>query len=330
MSGATVNTVMGAVEAKDLGRTLMHEHIVFGYPGWYGDLSVAPYDREAALEAGLELMDRVKEYGVNALVDATPNDCGRDVELLREISERTGVHIICSTGYYHEGEGAPVYFKIRNKVGDAVAEIHELFVKEITEGIGGTGIKAGVIKVASGKNVITDYDKLFFKAAARAQQDTGVPIITHTQAGTMGPEQARLLISEGADPGRIMIGHMSDSTDIRYHVRVLNEGVFVGIDRLGLQYIVGCPWDVERYAVIIGLVGIGYADRLMFSHDWVAYWMGRETPMSEAAVPLLGNWYPTHLFKNVIPALKKGGVSEAQIKTMIEGNPRRLFEGGPA
>lgn len=327
MSAVKVNTVTGPIDPEQLGATLMHEHIVFGYPGWYGDLTLAPFDREAAVSTGIELMKQLQGFGVGTFVDATPNETGRNPELYREIAEATGINIICSTGYYYEGEGAPAYFKLRSTLKDVTEEIFDMFMTEITRGIGTTGIRAGVIKLGSSECCITDYEKTFFRAAARAQKETGVPIITHTQAGSMGPEQAELLVSEGADPARIMIGHMSDNTDMRYHLNTLSHGVYIAFDRMGLQGLAGCPMDAERYPVIIGLIAGGYGNRLMLSHDTIAVWLGRPLEIPEAAMPLVANWHPSHLFTNIIPHLKKSGITEAQIRTVVTDNPRRLFGG---
>jgi len=327
MSSVKVNTVLGSITPDEMGVTLTHEHITYGYPGWEGDQTVAPLDREQVLKVSLEMMEQLKAFGVKTYVDATPNDGGRFPEILREVSEKSGVNIICSTGYYYEEEGMPAYWKFRRSLGDVSGEIYELFFREITEGIRDTGIKAGAIKVGTGKGEITDYERMMFEAAARVQKDTGVPIITHTQEGTMGPEQAALLVSAGSDPKRVQIGHMSDNTDIRYQLETLKHGVFVAFDRMGIQVLAGCPMDEERYGVLIGLIGTGHADRIMLSHDYVAHWLGRPLNVPEVALPLIGNWYPTHLFKNVIPALKKGGVTEEQIHTILVDNPRRLFAG---
>ncbi len=327
MSNVNVNTVTGPIAPDELGITLMHEHILYGYPGWEGDQTIAPFDREAIVNTGVELLEQLKSLGVKTYVDATALDGARNPEIYREISEKTGVHIICSTGYYYEGEGSPTYFKFRSSLGDVSDEIYELFMKEITEGVRDTGIKPGVIKVGSSKGVITDYEKMMFQAAARVQKDTGVPIITHTQEGTMGPEQAELLISEGVDPARIQIGHMSDNLDMEYQLSTFKQGVYVSWDRMGLQGLVGCPMDEQRYPVIIDLIKKGYADKLMLSHDYIGYWLGRPLNIPEAALPLIANWHPTHLFKNIIPTLKQGGVTDEQIKTIVEDNPRRLFAG---
>jgi phosphotriesterase-related protein len=327
MSDVKVNTVLGPISPGEMGVTLPHEHIAYGYPGWEGDQTVAPLDRAQIVKDSLEMMEQIKAFGVKTYVDATPNDGGRFPEILREVSEKSGVNIICSTGYYYEEEGMPAYWKFRSSLGDVSGEIYELFSKEITEGIRDTGIKAGAIKVGTGKGEITDYERMMFQVAARVQKDTGVPIITHTQEGTMGPEQAELLVSAGADPERIQIGHMSDNTDIRYQLETMKHGVYVAFDRMGIQVLAGCPMDEERYSVLVGLIGTGHADQMMISHDYIAHWLGRPLNVPEAALPFIANWHPTHLFKNVIPALKQGGVTDEQIQTILVDNPRRLFGG---
>ncbi len=327
MSETVVNTVLGPIAPEEMGITLPHEHLCFGYPGWEGDATVAPLDPEAVVTAGTEVLEGLKQFGVGTYVDATTNDCGRQPEILREVSRRTGVHIVCSTGYYYEGEGAPVYWKFRSTLGDIRGELYELFHREVTEGIRDTGIRAGVIKVGSSKGEITDYERILFETAARVQAETGVPIITHTQEGTMGAEQAHLLIDAGADPARIQIGHMSDNLDVDAQIEVLEQGVFVAWDRMGLQGIVGCPMDEQRYDVLAELIEKGYANQLLLSHDFIISWLGRPLKLPEPLLPLLANWNPAHLFNGVIPALRERGVTEEQIRTMTEDNPRRLFGG---
>ncbi len=321
-----VNTVTGPISSDDLGKTLVHEHFAFGYPGFQGD-SLGPYDREAVVKTGLEVAEKVKAHGVETVIDATPNECGRDVEALKEISERAELQIVCSTGYYYEGEGATAYFKFRKALGSAPPEVEELMMTELTEGVGKTGVKAGVIKLATSKDVITPYEEMFFKAGAKAQQETGAPIITHTQEGTMGPEQAELLVGEGADPGRVMVGHMDGNTDVSYHMATLAHGVNIAFDRFGIQVLVGAPMDREREACLIGLLGMGYEDRIMLSHDTVNLWLGRPLVMPDEVVTLLENWHPTHLFENVVPVLQKAGISDERIDAIFTENPKRLFGG---
>jgi phosphotriesterase-related protein len=326
MTRPTINTVCGPISPDELGVTLVHEHIVYGQPGWYGD-TVAPYDRSAVRDAAIERMEELRGFGVTTFVDATPNDTGRDPLLYRDVAEASGMQIICSTGYYPEFDGATGYFKFRQMVGNPPEEIYELLTTEITEGIGDTGVRAGVIKTGSSHDEITDYERMFMTAAARVQRDTGVPIITHTELGTMGPEQAELLIAEGADPSRIMIGHMSDNDDLSYQRATLDQGVSVAFDRMGLEVTPEAPNDERRIACLIELIAAGYGDRIMISHDSILHWLGRPIEVPDEVAPLIANWEPTHLFRNVIPALQEGGVTDDQIQTIIEHNPRRLFGG---
>jgi phosphotriesterase-related protein len=184
---------------------------------------------------------------------------------------------------------------------------------EIDRGIGTTGIKPGVIKIASGNGSISPYEQAVFKAAAKAHKETGIPIYTHTGgAATMGLEQADLLISEGADPKHIVIGHISGSADIDYHLALINKGVYVGFDRLGLPVYSS---EDTPIASIIGLVGIEKEDRIMMSHDNVWYFLG-DSPIDPPA---------TYIFDNVIPRLKNAGITDDKIQTMLMDNPKNLF-----
>lgn len=320
-----VNTVLGPVPADKLGKTLLHEHFVFGYPGFQGDTTLGEFDREAALNVGIKVAEKIMSRGVKTVVDATPNECGRNPQLLKEISQKTGLQIICATGYYYEGESATAYFKFRGILGDTEHEIYEMYMKEITEGIGKTGIKAGVIKLASSKDSITDYEQKFFKAAVKVQKETGISIMTHTQEGCMGAEQAELLVSQGADPALTLIGHMCGNTNIQDHIRTLKTGVRIGFDRFGLDGLLGAPSDVVREAVLIGLIGIGYADQLILSHDTVNFWLGRELVMPQPMQEMLKNWHPTHIFDDVVPVLKEAGITDEQLDVLFVKNPQRLF-----
>ena len=119
-----------------------------------------------------------------------------------------------------------------------------------------------------------------------------------------------------------MIGHMCGNTDMDYIMRTVEQGVFIGFDRFGIEGHVGTPFDSRRVACLIGLVGLGYIDRIMLSHDYVNYWLGRPG-MSELSTKN----YPTHIFENVIPALKKAGLSPTQINIMLVDNPRLFLVG---
>lgn len=324
----TVNTVTGRVPVKEIGTTLTHEHMMYGFTGFNADVTLAPTNRTQIVTDGIRLMKDLKECGVKTFVDATPSDSGRNPEILREIAEKTGFNIVCSAGLYYEAEGGSAYWKLRSALGvDILTELYDTFMQEINVGIGGTDIKAGVIKVGTSKNMITDYETKVLTAAARASRDTGVPIITHIQEGTMGLQQAELFLAGGANPNNIMIGHMCDCTDLDAQIKVFEKGVYVGFDRMGIQGFVGCPQDTVRYDVIKGIVNKGYAHKLILSNDTINSWLGRPFAWPPALKEALVNWYPTHVFKHVLPDLKKKGISDAQLNAFVVENPQKLFAG---
>ncbi|SHI23949.1 phosphotriesterase-related protein [Sporobacter termitidis DSM 10068] len=324
--GRKLTTVLGPVDGEDIGKTLVHEHFAFGFPGFAADGTLGGYDFDAVVKTGVQAAERARRHGVRTIVDATCNDCGRDPLLLRRIAEETGMNIVASTGYYYEGQGSPAYFKFRASIGDAVSEIYEMMVAELTDGIGKTGVKAGVIKIGSSKDSITDYEQLLFRAAARAQKETGAVIMTHTEAGTMGPEQADLLLSEGADPSRVIIGHMCGNTDIRYAVDVLKRGVYIALDRFGLEAeVFGTPKDADREALAIALIARGHINRLLFSHDTVNVNLGRPVKWPPSMQKAMEDANIGRIFEVIIPDLKRMGISDEQLDTILVKNPAKLY-----
>ncbi|MBE0480997.1 MAG: phosphotriesterase-related protein, partial [Dehalococcoidia bacterium] len=171
---------------------------------------------------------------------------------------------------------------------------------------------------------ISEYESNILKAAARAQRETGVPIITHTESGTMGPEQADLLLSEGAEPSRVAIGHMVGNSDLAYHLATLDRGMFIAFDRLGLDAV--CPGRLAK-GCIIGLLGIGFEKQIMLSHDYVRHFPGNPLSQAGALREVMPNWSYTHIMIDIMPDLKRIGVSDEQIRTLMIDNPRRLFGG---
>jgi len=319
-----INTVLGPISADQMGITLMHEHMVLAYPGWDLDPLCQHLELGELAVICAEALGEVKKYGVKTVVDASPWDLWRNIELDKIVAEKTGLNIICATGLYYEAEGMPAYFKFRGQVMDITAELYEAFMRELTVGIGKTGVKAGVIKVATSHGCLTPYEEKVLKAAAKAQKETGVPITTHTQQGTMGPEQAALLIGEGVKPEKIIIGHMCGNASLEYQMSVIDKGVYVGFDRWGIDFLFP---DNLRRATLLGLLGLGFADRVVLSQDCNARILGRKLIMPDFIQSLVANWSYIHIFKDIIPQLKQAGVTDAQVGQMLVGNPKRIFGG---
>ena len=321
-----VMTVLGAISTDDLGVTLMHEHMTCAYPGWYADESIAPYDRSDVEEKCMKILIDVKDAGVNTIVDATPNDLGRrDPVLLQNLSRKSGINIIMSTGLYFEAQGAPHYWFFRKGMGANIEnEIFEMIMKELTQSVGKTEVRAGVIKVASNDPQISEYEKMVFRAAVRASAETGVPIITHTQGGAVGPAQQDLFLQAGGNPKKIMIGHQNNTADINYHLSELQKSEFyLGFDRTGL----GLPTcNPKAEEVIIELIKKGYTNRIMLSHDAVCVWLGRPMTLPDSLKDTVKNWYPTYIPKIFVPKMKAAGVTDEQIKMMLIDNPKRFFD----
>jgi phosphotriesterase-related protein len=317
----TVMTVTGPVPVDKLGMTLMHEHFTFAYPGWFADDSLAPYNREAAEAACLKVLEDVKKLGVKTIVDATAADVGgRDPILLRSLSEKSGVNIIAATGLFPENVGAAGYYKWQSAMRGRNLEedLYELFSTELTIGIRGTGVKAGLLKVATGDPGITEYEATVFKVAVRVAKETGVSIITHTEAATVGPVQQELFLKLGANPERIMIGHQNNSEAIEYALSQLEQpGFYLGFDR------VNPLMSTAAEDNIVSLVLRGYGDRIMISHDCIFVWLGRpgRFPAQYA------NWYPDFLFKRLLPKMKAAGITDEQIRGILVDNPSRFFGG---
>jgi phosphotriesterase-related protein len=325
MAGELVNTVCGPIPVADLGVTLMHEHLVIGYPGWEADTLNPGPSRRDMLAICCDKIQAMQDRGIQSMLDPCPNDLGRDVEFAAEVSARTGFNIICATGLYKEDEGGAAYWHFRRGMGLAVAAMAELFIRELTVGIADTGIKAGIIKVATGQGQITDYEQLVMEAAAIAAVETGAPITTHTDQGTMGREQQQILTSRGVAAHKIIIGHSCGSPDHAYHMDILGAGSYLGFDRFGLNIL--AP-DEQRIASLLALLAKDQQRQLVLSHDSV--WCTRGQPFPReilAAIDPEVLFNPTHIHDHILPRLLAAGATQAQIDTMLVDNPRRFFSG---
>lgn len=324
MAVTNISTVTGTVRSDQLGRVLAHEHVMIGYGGWESDTLRPGPSRAEAQAVAIDRIAEIRGHGVSTMIDPCPNDLGRDVTLMAEISARTGFPIICATGLYKEDQGGAPYWKFRASMGAAVESIAELYIRELTVGIGNTGIRAGIIKVATGHGQVSGYEKMLLEAAAIASKETGAPITSHTEAGTCGDEQQAFLVSKGVAPHKIIIGHSCGSADFDYHMRIVRGGSYLGFDRFGLEILQS---DEIRVASLLKLLAAGAESRVVISHDSVWCWRGEPIPNPEAFAALLGVWAPTHFFERIIPKLKAAGATDAQIECMLVDNPRRVFEG---
>jgi phosphotriesterase-related protein len=221
----------------------------------------------------------------------------------------------------------PFYFSNRGPgtLLDGVEPMIEMFVTDITEGIAGTGVKAGILKCATEEAGLTPGVERVLRAVAQAHRQTGTPITTHTHALTKrGLDQQHVFTEEGVDLNRVVIGHSGDTTDLAYLEELIANGSYVGMDRFGLDPILSFE---DRVATVAALCERGHADRVVLSQDASCFidWF------DEAIIPLaVPNWHYLHISQDVLPALLQRGIPQEQIDQMMIANPRTILQGGAA
>ena len=315
---STVNTVTGPVDTADFGFTLSHEHVGTNAAGLRHTYPQF-IDRDGIREQSIAAMKAVYEDGVRTIIDVSTFDLGRDVQLIREVAEESGMQIVVATGNH---------LAVPRPFGDVSPDaIAPLYIQEIEEGIEGTGIKAGIIKVASDRGGITPPQEVVLRAAARTQKATGVPISTHTWSpDRVGEAQVNILEEEGVDLDRVYIGHSNDDTDLEYLLGLLNRGVWLGLDRYPGGQTAGTPNWEQRTEIAKALMDAGFTHRIMLSHDYSVPKARHGAEVQEArrrANPDAYNFIPRY----VLPRLKELGASDEEIRQITVENPRRFFEG---
>src|SRR5579872_2896746 len=303
---ASVHTVQGPVEASELGIVLVHEHVRFR------DEAVAAqwpgrYDPQQELDAALEAVRAAAQRGVATIVDPTAMYGGRDVRFMERVAQETGVRIVPCTGIYSY-DHLPHYFE--NRDVDVMAD-H--FVEDIEVGIQGTEIKAAFLKCAADAAGVTENVEKIHRAVARASLQTGAPIMAHSMpAVATGPRQLEIFEEEGVELARVQIAHCGDTDDLDYIEGLLDRGVYVGLDRYGLEMFL--PID-RRNETAAELLRRGHGERLMISQDFCATidWFPAEAAETFQSSGAIRNWSMTLVFDEVVPALREMGVIDDEV-----------------
>jgi len=317
-----INGVLGQIDSKNLGFTLTHDHIMA--VDWTLRQSFAHwFDRDFFIEQAPQALIAAKKAGVDTIVDVTPIDLGRDINIIYEIAKKADMQVIAATGFYRE---MPWMF------GKDEDEIVRLLVGDIETGIQGTNIKASIIKCATHEPVISAMNKTLLKISAMAHIQTGAPIATHTQAvHKSGTLQQDVFEENGVNLKNVVIGHCGDSNDIKYLESILKRGSYVGMDRFGLLQFNSLE---NRIATIKKLCELGWENKILLSHDLVLFsdagsskWDPKKRVWFTEAFDSDGKLIDfTFISKAVIPMLFSAGITENQIKIMTVDNPRLLFE----
>jgi phosphotriesterase-related protein len=327
---AKVETVTGPVDAEDLGTTLIHEHLCVRDEAvhiQWPSAGTMKEDPPHAVDAGGEYEVAVRDakaamdLDVTTICDPSAMFLGRDVEFMRRVSEATGLQVVPCTGIYTY-DHLPQFFLTRSP-----DQIADLFVSDIEQGIQGTDIKAAFIKCAADEPGVTENIEKIHRAAAQASLRTGAPIMAHSRpASETAPRQIEIFEEEGVNPVKVQIAHTGDTDDLDYIERVLEKGVWIGLDRYGLEIFL--PYE-QRQATTKALLERGYADRMFLSADSCATLDYYPADVIEQLVKggASKNWNIRIVPEKVLPELREAGMTEEQKRTMMVDNAVRWLTG---
>jgi phosphotriesterase-related protein len=321
VSSATVETATGSVAVSQLGQTLMHEHVfvlnteyMLNYPETWGDV-------DQVIARAVAELDEAAAHGVDTIVDLTVLGLGRMIPWVQRVAAQARVKIIIATGVYVFAE-LPLLFAFRGPgtILGGSDPMTELFIRDIREGVDETGVRAAILKCATDEFGVTPPVERVLRAVADAHLETGVPISTHTHAVTRrGLDQQRVFAKAGVDLSNVIIGHSGDTTDLEYLEEVIANGSYVGMDRFGFDGLVSFD---DRVRMVAELCGRGYANRIVLSHDASCHNAWLDDEVKQVLAP---NLRFTHISDDVLPALRRHGVSDEDIEMMLVHNPRTIF-----
>ena len=306
-----VQTVLGPVDPAALGWVLPHEHTAISLwevPGRW-DYWELRRDEPVIVEE----LQAFRAAGGGGIVDLTAPGVGRDPEWLAGISRATGLHVVMGAGWYR-GAYYPAEALIDRRTVDSLADE---IVRDVEEGVGGTGIRAGIIgEIGTDKPWLTAQEERVHRAAARAARRTRLAITTHAVQSWVGLDQLDVFASEGVDLARVVIGHSDSNHDPAYHRAIVERGATVEFDFLGMSF---TPFERHGEGRIVqslcDLLAAGHVERVLLSQD----------VCNDSQLKRYGGHGYTYLAESFLPRLREAGVSDAEIETMTVANPRRLL-----
>ncbi|HEY6643650.1 phosphotriesterase family protein [Povalibacter sp.] len=320
-SVGTTQTVLGAIDPNALGFTLAHEHIgdapevLERWPDAWGG-------KTGLIATAVDRLKAIKAAGISTVVDLTTYDVGRDIQFLEEVSRRSGMNIIAATGQrFSPPRSRSVSMPARTTDGLA-----KYFANEISRGIEGTGVKAGVIKIGTSARP-TALEEAGLRAAARASKATGVPIRIHTDAANRGGESdAVILEDEDVNPARVSFDHSDDSGDIDYFLGLVRRGYSLGMDHVHRGLLADFKPTFQRRAECIkAIIDAGFANKVFLSSDseFGGSLLPEETRDWRENIDAAEGMLFTA--RRLLPRLRELGVSSDQIHVITVENPKTFF-----
>jgi len=300
-----IRTVLGDIAPDDLGMALAHEHILCDFIG-ADKVSRERYDQKEVFSIMLPYLSEIYRLGVRGFVDCTPAYLGRDAQLLADLSRASGIKILTNTGFYKEP------FLPKHVFERSTDQIANDWACEIEEGIDGTQIKAGFIKIAVNPGEIIPIQQKIVRAAARCSLSTGATIACHTGEGVAAMHLLRILGDEGVNPNRLIIVHSDAIEDLKYHLEAAQRGAWVEYDALSEQN-AGRTLDL-----LDAMIEKGYEGNILISQDAGWYNVGEEHG---------GNIRDyAYLVRDFVNLLSERGFSRDLKDKLLVSNPARAFK----
>lgn len=303
-----IETVTGRVTPEQLGRTLMHEHVLVDFIG-ADRVSPARYDREDAFRVARPHLERVRALGCATLVECTPAFLGRDPLLLQRLSSATGLQILTNTGYYGAANDK---FVPAHAYRETAAQLADRWTREAENGIDGTRVKPALMKIGVDAGPLSPIDEKLVRAAALTHRRTGLPIASHTGNGVAALAQLELLRAEGAPPRAFIWVHAQNEPDLSVHARVAKAGAWVEFDGINQR-------QLDRYVELVSALRTqGLLGQVLMSQDAGWYRVGEPGGGEFRGYGLL--------FEEFLPRLRAAGVTGEEVEQLMVTNPRRAIQ----
>jgi phosphotriesterase-related protein len=304
-----VMTVNGPVDPAELGFTLPHEHLwinLFEAPG--------RWDLNGVLQDADLVVGELAHFGAaggGAVVELSLPGNGRDPDRLRDISGRSGLHVVMGCGWYRQ----PYYPEADLIDRRSPDDLAEQLVREIERGAGEGGVRPGIIgEIGCHKSWMSAQEERVHRAAARAQVATGLPLTTHSIASPIGLWQLDVFAEEGVDLTRVAVGHADSYPVLDYHREIVRRGAFVQFDKVGGIDAFYTP-EARLVELIRALVAEGFVEQVLLSHD-ICF---------RSELKTFGGRGYDDIPSRFVPALREAGLSEQEIEQMTVRNPQRLL-----
>lgn len=301
-------TVTGEIPASAIGKTLHHEHLLVDFIG-ADSTGYHRWNKDEVIEKVLPYLLEIKKLGYKTLVECTPAYLGRDPELLKTLSEQSGIQIITNTGYY-SAVGAK--FIPKHGFSETAEELAERWIEEAKNGIEGTGIYPGFIKIAVERKPLEAINRKVVEAACIAHKSTGLVIMSHTGLAVPAFQQLEILNDYGLHPSAFIWTHAHNEEDFNKQIEAARSGAWIAFDNFN-------PGRLEKFVEFALLMKKeGMLNKLLFSHDAGWYRPGE---------PDGGKFRGfTEIEEILIPALENNGLSQPDIYQLFTANPMEAFK----